>query len=70
MINIHSKEEGDNIILSVKDKGIGLSKADRNKVFNLYGRLHHDIEGQGIGLYLAKKIVDVSGGNITMESRM
>jgi two-component system CheB/CheR fusion protein len=68
VINIHSTKEGDNIILSVKDNGIGLSKADLNKVFDLYGRLHHDIEGQGIGLYLAKKIVDASGGNITVES--
>ncbi len=68
VINIHSKEEVDNIIVSVRDNGIGLSKADLNKVFDLYGRLHHDIEGQGVGLYLAKKIVDASGGNITVES--
>ncbi|HUZ57148.1 MAG TPA: ATP-binding protein [Hanamia sp.] len=68
VINIHSTKEGDNIILSVNDNGIGLSKAGLNKVFDLYGRLHHDIEGQGIGLYLAKKIVDASGGNITVES--
>jgi signal transduction histidine kinase len=68
VINIHSIKEGDHIILSVKDNGIGLAKDDINKVFDLYGRLHHDIEGQGIGLYLAKKIVDASGGNITVGS--
>ena len=34
----------------------------------MYGRLHHDVEGQGIGLYLAKKIVDAAGGNIVVES--
>jgi signal transduction histidine kinase len=68
VINIQSTKEGDHVILSVQDNGIGLPKADLNKVFDLYGRLHHDIEGQGIGLYLAKKIVDASGGNITVES--
>lgn len=69
VINIQSTKEGDNIVFSVQDNGIGLSKADLNKVFDLYGRLHHDIEGQGIGLFLAKKIVDASGGNITVEGR-
>ena len=68
MINIHSTNKGDHTILSVQDNGIGLSEADLPKVFDLYGRLHHDIEGHGIGLYLAKKIVDASGGNITVES--
>ena len=68
VIKIQSTKEGDNIILLVKGNGIGLSKADLNKVFDLYGRLDHDIKGQGIGLYLAKKIVDAIGGNITVES--
>jgi len=34
----------------------------------MYGRLHQDVEGRGIGLYLAKKIVDATSGNITVES--
>jgi two-component system CheB/CheR fusion protein len=69
LINIHSKKEEENVVLSVQDNGIGLSQTDLEKVFDLYGRIHHDIEGQGIGLYLAKKIVDASGGNITVESK-
>ncbi|MEO5500735.1 MAG: ATP-binding protein, partial [Ginsengibacter sp.] len=68
VINIRCSKEGDNVILSVQDNGIGLSKADLNRIFDLYGRLHHEIEGNGIGLFLAKKIVDSSGGNITVES--
>jgi two-component system CheB/CheR fusion protein len=34
----------------------------------MYGRLNQDIEGQGIGLYLAKKIVNAAGGNIEVKS--
>jgi len=34
---------------------MGIPKGDLDKIFNMYGRLHHDIEGHGIGLYLAKK---------------
>ncbi|MEO6819678.1 MAG: chemotaxis protein CheB [Ginsengibacter sp.] len=70
VINISSRKEADNIILSVQDNGIGISKTNLTKVFDLYGRIHHDIEGHGIGLYLAKKIVDASGGNITVESKL
>ncbi|MEO5968144.1 MAG: chemotaxis protein CheB [Ferruginibacter sp.] len=70
VINIYTEKEGENVILSVKDNGIGLSKKDLSTVFNLYGRLHHDIEGQGIGLYLAKKIINASGGNINVESNI
>lgn len=56
LINIHSSKEGDNVVLSVQDNGIGLSKADLKKVFDLYGRLHHDIEGQVLVYILQKKL--------------
>ena len=41
-----------------------------HKIFDIYTRLNQDIDGQGIGLYLAKKIVDASGGNIVVESEL
>jgi two-component system CheB/CheR fusion protein len=68
VINIHTKKEGGNIILSAEDNGIGMQKEDAEKIFEIYGRINHDIEGNGIGLYLAKKIVDAEGGNIVVES--
>ncbi|MDQ6756914.1 MAG: ATP-binding protein [Bacteroidota bacterium] len=69
VIDIVTKKEGGNIILSVQDNGIGMEKEDLGKIFNIYGRIHHDAEGSGIGLYLAKKIVDAEGGNIVVESK-
>jgi two-component system CheB/CheR fusion protein len=68
-IAIHTWQQGDQIIISVKDNGIGISKEDIDKIFNMYGRLNHGIEGHGIGLYLAKKIVNASGGEIIVESK-
>ena len=68
VISITTAKEAENVILSVQDNGIGLYKGEMEKIFNAYGRIHQDIEGQGIGLYLAKKIVDASGGNIVVES--
>ena len=70
VINIKTSKDGNTIILSVQDNGIGLKKADTLRIFNLYGRLHHDIEGQGIGLFLAKKMIDAAGGNVTVESEL
>ena len=68
IINIRTERDGDQIMLSVQDNGTGIKKNDINKIFDIYGRLQTNVEGQGIGLYLAKKIVDAAGGNITVES--
>jgi two-component system CheB/CheR fusion protein len=70
VITIHSWKEGINIVLSVQDNGIGIQKGDIDKIFDMYGRLHQDVEGHGIGLYLAKKIVNAAGGNIIVESEL
>jgi two-component system CheB/CheR fusion protein len=70
IIEIESQADGDYTILSVKDNGIGISRKDIHKIFELYGRLHHVVEGDGIGLYLAKKIVDAANGNIVVESEL
>ncbi len=70
VINISTSKEKDNIILSVQDNGIGISKDDCDKIFEMYGRVNYDIDGHGIGLYLAKKIVDAAGGNIVVESEI
>jgi len=68
LIQIRSAREGDFVVLSVQDNGLGIPKAKLKKIFEMYGRLQQDIEGHGIGLYLAKKIVDAAGGNIIVES--
>jgi two-component system CheB/CheR fusion protein len=69
IIHINTLMEGNDICLSVEDNGIGISELQLRKIFDMYGRIHQDIEGHGIGLYLAKKIVDASGGNIIVESK-
>jgi light-regulated signal transduction histidine kinase (bacteriophytochrome) len=68
LITITTVSGGGNLILSVQDNGIGIEKEKMGKIFDLYGRLHHEIEGQGIGLYLARKIITAAGGTITVES--
>ncbi len=68
VIHIHTEKEGDDVILSVQDNGMGIPKNNLHNIFELYGRIHHQVEGQGIGLYLTKKIIDAAEGNIIVES--
>ncbi|MGI4021901.1 MAG: chemotaxis protein CheB [Janthinobacterium lividum] len=68
VIHIHSTLAGDNIIVTVQDNGIGISKDSLHEIFDIYGRLNQILEGQGVGLYLVKKIIDAAGGNVVVES--
>ncbi len=68
LITICSKKEKDTVVLIIEDNGIGIPKKDLGKIFDMYGRLHCNVEGNGIGLYLAKKIINAANGNIVVES--
>ncbi|CAN5421281.1 hypothetical protein BH10BAC2_BH10BAC2_18590 [soil metagenome] len=56
------------MLLAVKDNGIGMDKDKIDSIFKMYGRLNHDTEGQGLGLFLVKKIVNAAGGKVEVES--
>ncbi|MEO6282378.1 MAG: chemotaxis protein CheB [Dyadobacter sp.] len=68
IIDVRISDENDQTILSVQDNGMGIDNGHVDKIFDKYSRLHTEIDGHGIGLYLAKKIVNASGGTITVES--
>lgn len=68
VIVVQSLDDQNGITLSVSDNGIGMQKRDLEKIFAKYSRLKTGVEGLGVGLYLTKKIVDASGGDILVES--
>ncbi len=60
------------LIISVEDSGIGIKKEDIDKLFNKFTRLDVEknisIEGTGLGLAITKKLVDLMGGKIVVQS--
>jgi signal transduction histidine kinase len=54
-------------IVSVRDRGIGVDPRHQHKLFGLFEKLHTG-EGTGIGLALVKRIIEVHGGRVWLES--
>ena len=55
-------------ILFVRDNGIGIDPQYHERVFGLFNKLNPQMEGTGIGLTLVKRIVEIHGGQIWIES--
>jgi PAS domain S-box-containing protein len=68
-VQISADSSADRWLFSVRDNGIGVEKANLEKVFGIFHRLHGDeIPGTGIGLPLCRQMVERHGGRIWLES--
>jgi signal transduction histidine kinase len=56
-------------ILFVRDNGLGIDPNYHDKVFGLFNKLDPQSEGTGVGLTLVKRIIEVHGGRIWIESK-
>lgn len=58
------------IIFFVQDNGIGIEPKYLERIFGLFNKLDTDTKGAGIGLTLVKRIIEVHGGRIWVESEL
>jgi signal transduction histidine kinase len=68
VIKIGFEEIDGEHIFFVQDNGIGIAKENQERIFELFNKLDPNIEGTGIGLGIVKRIVEVHGGRIWVES--
>jgi len=75
VIEISSTINDDLVLIAVKDNGIGVTEKEKERLFSQFGKIElygerNDIitEGSGLGLYLSKKITELHGGEIWVES--
>ena len=73
-IYVKIEKNTDGMIMHVSDSGVGIAKKDLTKLYQKYSRLSNiettRITGSGLGLYLSKRIVDMHGGTIKVNSTL
>ena len=72
IVNVNTTEN--EVLVSVKDSGIGIPKDKLDNIFDRYGQvdesLNRKCEGSGIGLSLVKNLVELHGGKINVNSKL
>lgn len=72
-ITIKARPQLEGVVISVRDRGLGVPPAEQERVFERYFRLAGDparyhIRGNGLGLYLVRGVVEAHGGTVWIES--
>lgn len=69
-ILIKSFQLDDFLVISVADNGIGIDTNNQLSIFDKYVRVTTNTEGNGVGLYLVKQILESAGGKISVKSTL
>ncbi len=71
-LTITAQEKTDHYLFSVRDNGIGIPQEFHERVFTIFQRVKTNdtekVEGSGLGLAFVKKVVELSGGTVWVES--
>jgi len=70
-VEIRVESRGTSIVVSVRDTGCGIRKEDQSKLFEDFRQLGGGLKGgTGLGLAISKRLVELHGGEIWVESRV
>jgi signal transduction histidine kinase len=74
LLELIAREEGNHMVITVKDHGIGIPKTELANIFEKFYRVElatgANVPGSGIGLTLVKEIVEAHGGRVEVESEL
>ncbi|MBP7931502.1 MAG: HAMP domain-containing histidine kinase, partial [Chitinophagaceae bacterium] len=74
VIEVGTYNHHNNIVITVKDNGIGMTKDTVSKIFEKFYRAHtgdvHNVKGFGLGLNYTRKMVEAHNGKIDVESSL
>jgi signal transduction histidine kinase len=71
-IELRVVHEGDDVVIDVRDTGIGIPPSDRQRLFEVFHRGSNvgTVPGSGLGLSIVKRAVDLHGGSVRVESEL
>jgi signal transduction histidine kinase len=71
-IVVAARRDGDRVLVSVADRGIGIPKAEQKRIFEKFYRVEssvvHTTKGSGLGLALVQHITEAHGGSVEVTS--
>ena len=68
LIEIGAEVKGSEVVCFVRDNGMGIDPRHKDKLFGLFEKLNPEMEGMGLGLAMVKRVIEVHGGRVWVES--
>ena len=71
-VSVSLKADGEDVVVAVSDTGCGISKESGQRIFEKFYQADrsHAPQGNGLGLALVKRVIDITGGSITVDSKL